>query len=114
MTDHFPHVRGSFSIYCGGRDDAIDQVRFVLAFFGEDPAKIVEAFWKEHRYSGDFTIVPLFAFGAVPRRDLCTQESLVAALRSVTIEPGGIVETKWKRLCEQMHVAWPKRLIQAA
>ena len=49
MTDYFPHVRGSFSIYVGGRDDAIDQVRFVLGFFGEDPAKIVEAFWKEHR-----------------------------------------------------------------
>jgi hypothetical protein len=114
MTELFPHVRGSFSIYVGGRADAIDQVRFVLAFFGEDPAKVVEQFWKEHR-SGDFTVVPLFGYGQqVPRRELCTQESLVDALRTVVIEPGGQIEQKWKLLCEQMNVAWPKRLTQAA
>jgi hypothetical protein len=83
-------------------------VRFALAFFGEDPAKVIEQFWKEHR--GDFVITPLFAYGAVPRRDLCTQQSLSEALRTVTIEPGGTVEMKWKKLCEQMDVAWPKRL----
>jgi hypothetical protein len=110
MTEYFPHVRGSFSIYVGGRDDAIDTVRFVLGFFGEDPAKIVEAFWKEHR--GDFTVIPLFAHGnaAVPRRELCTQKSLVDALQSVVIEPGSMTEQKWRLLCEQMNVSWPKRL----
>ncbi len=108
MTEHFEHTRGSFTIYVGGRDDAIDNVRFVLAFFGEDPAKVIEAFWKEHR--GDYAIVPLFAYGAVPRRDLCTQHSLVAALQTVTLEPGGVIEQRWRKLCEQMNVAWPKRL----
>ena len=108
MTDHFPHVRGSFSIYVGGRDDTIDNVRFVLAFFGEDPTKVIEAFWQEHH--GDYAIVPLFAYGAVPRRELCTQKSLTAALQTVDIGPGRFTEMKWKKLCEQMNVAWPKRL----
>ena len=108
MTDFFPHVRGSFSIYVGGRDDAIDNVRFVLGFFGEDAQLIVEQFWREHR--GDFVVVPLFGYGAVPRHELCTQESLVTALRTVTIGPNSTTEMKWKKLCEQMSVAWPKRL----
>jgi hypothetical protein len=80
----------------------------VLAFFGEDPAKVVEAFWQEHR--GDFTVVQVFGYGAVPRRELCSQESLVGALRTVSIERGSMIELKWKQLCEQMNVAWPKRL----
>jgi len=41
----------------------------------------------------------------VPRRDLCTQQSLVAALQSVTLEPGGFIEMKWRKLCEDMNVA---------
>jgi hypothetical protein len=36
------------------------------------------------------------------------------ALRTVTIEPGGFVMQKWKTLCDQMSVAWPKRLTKAA
>ena len=108
MADLFPHIRGSFSIYVGDRSDAIDNVRFVLGFFGEDAQLIIEQFWKEHR--GDFTVVPLFAYGAVPRRELCTQRSLTAALQTVTIGAGSFDEMKWKKLCEQFDVAWPKRL----
>src|SRR5207342_2300197 len=85
MTDHFQHVKGGFTIYSGGSDVEIPDVRFALANFGEDAAKIVERFW---RRSGDFVVVPLFAYGGVPRRELCTQQSLTAALQSVTIEPG--------------------------
>ena len=101
-------MRGSFSIYVGGRDDAIDNVRFVLAFFGEDPTRSSRRFGKS--ISGDYVVVPLFAYGAVPRRELCTQQSLTAALQTVDIGPGGFTEMKWKKLCEQMNVAWPKRL----
>ena len=110
MADFFSHIRGSYSIYVGGRDDGIDNVRFVLGFFGEDAQLIIEQFYKEHPRATDFTVVPLFAFGAVPRRELCSQESLVEALRTVRIEPGGMIEQKWKQLCEQLAVAWPKRL----
>jgi hypothetical protein len=112
MTGFFPHTRGSFTLYCGGADDAISNVRFVLGHFGEDAQLIVEQFWKEHR--GDYTIVPVFGYGGVPRRELCTQQSLVTALQSVSIEAGGMIEMKWKKLCEELHVAWPKRLTAAA
>jgi len=112
VTEHFKHVRGGFTIYVGGDDVEIADVRFVLAHFGEDAAKVIESFWKER--SGDFSIVPLFAYGAVPRRDLCTQQSLAAALQSVAIEPGSFTEMKWRKLCEDMAVAWPKRLTRAA
>jgi hypothetical protein len=63
MTDNFQHVKGAFTLYCGGDDVEIADVRFVLAHFGEDPAKVIAAFWQERR--GDFLIVPLFAYGAV-------------------------------------------------
>ena len=112
MTEYFPHVRGGCTIYVGGHDTEITDVRFVLAFYGEDPEKVIEAFWREYR--GDFVVVPLFGFGAVPRRELCSKESLTAALQSVTIEPGGFVEQKWKILCEQISVTWPERLTKAA
>lgn len=112
MTEFFPHVRGGCTIYVGGHDTEAINVRFVLANFGEDAEKVIEQFWREYR--GDFVVVPLFGFGAVPRRELCTQHSLVTALQTVKIEPGGMIEQKWQRLCEQMHVAWPKRLTTQA
>ena len=108
MTEYFKHVRGGFTLYCHGDSGDIADVRYVLGIFGEDPAKILEAFWQER--TGDFLVVPLFAYGGVPRRQLSSQQSLTAALQSVTIEPGGFVEMKWKELCQQMSVAWPKRL----
>jgi hypothetical protein len=112
VTELFQHVKGGFTIYAGGSDVEIPDVRFALANFGEDAAKIVERFWRER--SGDFIIVPLFGYGGVPRRELCTQQSLVDALQSVTIEPGSFTEMKWKELCQQMSVAWPKRLTKEA
>jgi hypothetical protein len=113
MTEgFFPHVRGGITIYCGGANDAITNVRFVLAYFGEDPTKVIEEFWKEHR--GDFLIVPVFAYGLPPRRELSTQRSLSAALQTVCFEAGSPAERGWKTVCEQMSVAWPKRFQQAA
>ena len=112
MTEYFPHTKGGCTIYVDGHDAEIADVRFVLAYFGEDPAKVIAQFWQEHR--GDFAIVPLFAYGAAPRRELTSQQSLVTALQSVTLEPGSFVEMKWKQLCEQMAVSWPKRLTAAA
>ena len=108
MSDLFQHVKGGFTIYAGGSDVEIPDVRFALANFGEDAALVVERFWRER--NGDFVVVPLFGYGGVPRRELCTQPSLITALQSVTIEPGSVTEMRWKALCEQMHVAWPKRL----
>jgi hypothetical protein len=35
---------------------------------------------------------------------------LASALQTVQLEPGGFIEMKWRELCEQMNVAWPKRL----
>jgi hypothetical protein len=108
MTEFFKHVKGGFTIYVGGEDVEIADVRFVLAYFGEDATKVIEAFWQERR--GEFSIVPLFAYGGVPRRELCTQQSLVGALQTVTLEPGSFTEMKWRKLCAEMNVAWPKRL----
>ena len=111
MTEYFKHVRGGSTIYLGGDHVEITDTRFVLAHYGEDADKVIEAFWDERR--GDFLIIPLFAYGAVPRRELCSQKSLVAALQTVTIEPGSTVEMRWRKLCDEMAVSWPKRLIAA-
>jgi hypothetical protein len=110
VTEFFPHVRGSFSIYVGGDGDTIENVRFVLANFGEDPARVVEMFWKQRGGGGDYVVVPLFGYGGVPRRELTSQQSLSEALRTVRLDAGGFVEKKWKQLCQDMNVSWPKRL----
>jgi hypothetical protein len=111
MAEFFGKVRGALSCYCDDNDGMLTDARFVLCRFGEDPDKVVEAFWREYEGSQAFSIIPLFARGeAPPRRELCTQESLLEALRTVRIEPGSFIEMKWKELCEQMAVAWPKRL----
>jgi hypothetical protein len=106
MTDYFKRVTGNFSLYsdAAGSPD----VRFAVAHFGEDAELVVAAFWKER--GGDFSIVPLFAFGAAPRRDLCTQKSLVAALQTVQFDLGSRTEQQWKACCEHHKVPWPKRL----
>lgn len=108
MTEHFQHVRGGFTLYLGGDHGDISDCRFVLGHFGEDADKIIKAFWQERR--GDFVVVPLFCYGAPPRRELCTQQSLAAAVKTLTIEPGGMVEKKWKEVCLHLNVAWPSRL----
>lgn len=107
MSEFFSQIKGGFSVHV--EEDAFAGVRFALARFGEDPDKVLAAFWKENSI-GDFELVPLFAYGAAPRSEPCTARSLAAALQSVTIEPGSRTEQQWKAVCEQHNVAWPTRL----
>ena len=110
MTDYFDRLKGGTTIYYGS--EGVSDVRLILMHYGEDPDRVISAFWAERK--GDFLVAPIVAYGAVPRRELCSQQSLVDALRTVRIEPGSTIEMKWKELCEQMAVAWPKRLTAAA
>jgi hypothetical protein len=113
VSDFFGSVRGALSTYCDNNDGALTDARFVLARFGEDPEKVVAAFWREHA-DGRFSIVPLFAYGTAPRSELCSQRSLAAALQTVTIEPSSVIEQQWQKVCAAHNVAWPKRLQSAA
>jgi hypothetical protein len=76
-------------------------------FHGEDVAKVIEQFWREH--SGDFVIVPETGYGVPPRPELCSKQSLQAALKTASIEPGGEVERAWKKACEFHGVPWSVR-----
>ena len=50
MTESFSHMCAAASPSMSvAMRPSHRPVRFVLAFFGEDPAKIIEQFWKEHR-----------------------------------------------------------------
>ena len=108
MTEpkYFGRLKGGISLHC--EDVEGTSVRFILGRFGEDPTKLIDAFWKEQ--TGDFEIVPLFGYGNAPRPELCTARSLAAALQTATIDPGSRTEQQWKRVCEQHNVAWPTRL----
>ena len=90
MTEFFSSVRGALSVYCSSDDGQLTDARFVLARFGEDQDKVVAAFFHEHS-DARFSIVPLFAYGSPPRKELCTKQSLTAALKSAKIEPNGTV-----------------------
>ena len=106
MAEYFDKVRGGVTLYYGS--EGVSDVRFLLMHHGEDRELCMKQFWDEH--NGDYAVVPIVAYGFVPRRALCTQRSLVDALQTLTPDPGGVSEMKWKQLCEQMNVAWPKRL----
>ena len=108
MSDYFTQIKGGFSVHVQEHD--FEGVRFALARFGEDPDKVLAAFWKENNGGGDFEVVPLFSHGAAPRTELCSQRSLAAALQTASIEPGSRTEQQWKAVCEAHCVAWPTRL----
>jgi hypothetical protein len=105
---YFERVTGGLVLHTEDVDDA--RVHCVLCRHGEDPAKAIGQFWAEYEGVADFTIVPLFSFGGIPRAALCTPQSLASALQSVTLEPNSIVEKRWKELAEKLNVAWPRRL----
>ena len=81
MTEYFDRLKGGTTIYYGS--EGVSDVRLILMHFGEDPARVIDAFWQEKK--GDFLVVPIVAYGAPPRRDLCSQTSLLGALQTVTI-----------------------------
>lgn len=115
MTEYFNKVRGALSVYCDDNDGMLTDARFLLCRHGEDADLCCEAFWREYTGSQSFAIIPLFARGeAPPRAELCTQQSLVEALRTLKLDPNGIVAMKWKKVCQDLSVAWPKRLTPAA
>jgi hypothetical protein len=107
---YFENVKGGFSIYTdASADGSAPNVRFCLAYFGEDAEKVLEAFHKEHRT--DCLMVPIFGYGSMgPRIELSSPRSLAAALATATIEPDGVVGQQWRAACEYHGVAWPKRL----
>ena len=98
MSEFFGSVRGALSFYCSSDEGQLTDARFVLARFGEDQDKVVAAFFHEHS-DARFSIVPLFAYGSPPRKELCTKQSLTAALKSAKIEPNGTVGQAWKEAC---------------
>jgi hypothetical protein len=108
MTGFFDRVRGAPTTYLDATDGNMTDVRLVIARFGEDPEKVLRQFWKEH--DGSFAVVPLFAYGNPPRKQLCTARSLAAAVQSVELETGSTAEQAWREACDFHHVAWPKRL----
>jgi hypothetical protein len=109
VTEFFGSVRGALSVYCSSDDGQLTDARFVLARFGEDPDKVVAAFWREHG-DGRFAIVPLFAYGSPPRPELCTRSSLREALKTARFEENGTVAMAWKAACEAHNV--PNRYLR--
>lgn len=106
MTEYFDRLKGGTTIYYGS--EGVSDVRLILMHFGEDPARVIDAFWQEKK--GDFLVVPIVAYGAPPRRDLCSQTSLLGALQTVTIGLGGTEEKQWREVCAFHNVTWPRRL----
>jgi hypothetical protein len=109
VTTYFEHIKGGFSLYVDTEDVSLSNVRFLLMRYGEDPDVVLKTFWEEHP-NGDFLVCPMTAYGLPPRRKLCSQKSLSAALQTVVLEHDGFFEKKWKQLAEEFEVAWPKRL----
>src|SRR4029077_20249548 len=110
MSEFFEHVRGGVSLYVDGSKDAVvADVRFCLMRHGESPALVLKQFYNEHP-TANFLVCPLTAHGEPPRRELCTAQSLSAALQSVELDPDGAVTGIWKEIAEELCVVWPRRL----
>ena len=110
MTSYFSKIRSAPTTYVDDNDGALIDSRFVVYRHGEDPGTVVRQFWVEHGGEGPFDIIPVCSFGNAPRRELCTQKSLVAALQTAEIDPGSVTEMHWRAVVEHHKVHWPKRL----
>jgi hypothetical protein len=108
----FATARSVGTIYADKEGDNIADVRFALARFGEDVELVLARFWDEVP-SSNFTVCPVFSHGLPPRRALSTKRSVLAALETITPEPGSQMELRWKELARDLGVVWPKHL-QAA
>jgi hypothetical protein len=107
----FSQARGIGTVYLDREGDYLADVRFALARHGEDASLVVERFWQEQPSSG-YTIVPLFAHGLPPRRALSTRQSIEAALASVSLEPGSMLEKQWREVADGLGAQWPTPLQQ--
>jgi hypothetical protein len=94
-SKYFGRIKGTMTLHC--EDVDATGVRFILGRFGEDPTKLINAFWKEYDGVGGFEVIPLFSYGNAPRSELCTQQSLASALQTVTLEPDSLVEKERSR-----------------
>jgi hypothetical protein len=103
----FPHTKGGYTIHVPTHGDGPANVHYVLGYYGEDLGKMCETFWGEN--DGTFIIIPILAWGMCPRPELCTPQSLSAALKNANIEAGSTVEQAWQRACDRHHVPWPKQ-----
>jgi hypothetical protein len=113
MTEYFDKVRSAPSAYVDSNDGALTDVRIVIYRHGEDPQRVIQAFYEEHRGHCNFAVIPLASYGNPPRKELCTQKSLSAALAVEDIGPNSVEGQIWRACAEALNVAWPKRL-QAA
>ena len=111
--EFFSHTSGGYVLYSSREGDTVPGCRFALCRYGEDPGLCVEQFWDEHQ-SADFQVVLLWSHGLPPRRALSTPRSILAALETIMPEPGSAVEQRWKELCRDLGVAFPKPLQQVA
>jgi hypothetical protein len=109
----FSQARSINTLYCDKEGDNLSDVRLCLARFGEDVELVLAKFWEEVP-SSNFTVVPIFSHGLPPRRALSTPRSILAALETITPEPGSAMEQRWKELCRDLGVAYPKHLQQVA
>lgn len=107
MTEgFFGKVRGGLTLHVHEEEGV--NCRFALGFFGEDPQLLIRQF--ETEISQECFIIPVFAYNAVPRHQLCSQRSLVAALQTVDLEIDSVPWTRWRELAEEFDVSWPRRL----
>jgi hypothetical protein len=109
----FDRTVGHFSLYTSHEGDGPVVPRYILLRLGECPHRAVARFWKENPRTVGFSLVPLFSYGDVPRKELCTARSLSSALAHVDLEPGSETWMRWRQLAEHFNVTWPTRLRNA-
>jgi hypothetical protein len=111
MSANFNHTVGGLTLYTNSE---VPNVRFCLAHYGEDTAKVIEHFWKERPAAGNFVVVPVFAHGLPPRMGFCTKESLEAALHPLPFDPNDSIGVQWMQMLRHFGISinalapWPK------
>lgn len=104
---YFGRVRGGGTFHM--EDEEAVSIQFAVGYYGEDTSLLVEAFWKEQDGGGDFLVVPILAHGRAPRGELCTAQSLRAALQTANPNPDSREGQEWKRACDHHGVLWPPK-----
>ena len=107
MAKFFDRLRGGITVYYSS--EAVNDSRFIILHFGEDPNVAMDAFWRDHE--GDFEVVPLIGYGHAPRPELCSKQSLTQALKTAKFDENSSTGQGWKAACERHgERLWPDRL----
>ena len=93
-----------------------DNVRMLVAHYGEDPGLVLQDYRRLHP-DAERAVAIVYAHGVLPRTEFCTKASVAAAIKGVRSEVDALppkeadsLRNHWIGLCERFSVSYRTEL----